>query len=174
LVKPTETFLVMDAMIGIECCQARTGRAQRNHICLSVFAWLEMNKRRISEKITLYQQTWEVIKTAIQHNIRWLCLLLVSDVDQLPSVGAGQVLKDIINSSIITTVRVNQIFRQSESSAIITNAHKVNMVLVANPRKITLRAMEIITKTKEIVILNPSQYFIPTAQNISNIPAIKR
>jgi hypothetical protein len=34
--------------------------------------------------------------------------------------------------------------------------------------------MEIITKTKEIVILNPSQYFIPTAQNISNIPAIKR
>ena len=53
-------------------------------------------------------------------------LLLVGDVDQLPSVGAGQVLKDIINSSIITTVRLNQIFRQSESSAIITNAHKVN------------------------------------------------
>lgn len=57
---------------GIERCQARTGRAQRNHICLSVFAWLEMNKRRISEKITLYQQTWEVIKTTIQHNIKWL------------------------------------------------------------------------------------------------------
>ena len=53
-------------------------------------------------------------------------LLLVGDVDQLPSVGAGQVLKDIINSNIITTVRLNQIFRQSESSAIITNAHKVN------------------------------------------------
>jgi hypothetical protein len=34
--------------------------------------------------------------------------------------------------------------------------------------------MEIITKTKGRVILNPSQYFIPTAQNISNIPAIKR
>ena len=57
---------------GIERCQARTGWAQRNHICLSVFAWLEMKKRRISEKITLYQQTWEVIKTVIQHNIRWL------------------------------------------------------------------------------------------------------
>ena len=57
---------------GIERCQARTGRAQRNHICLAVFAWLEMNKRRINKKITLYQQTWEVIKTAIQHNIRWL------------------------------------------------------------------------------------------------------
>lgn len=57
---------------GIERCQARTGRAQRNHICLAVFAWLEMNKRRINKKITLYQQTWEVIKTAIQHNIRWI------------------------------------------------------------------------------------------------------
>ncbi|WP_342272383.1 hypothetical protein [Candidatus Tisiphia endosymbiont of Parasteatoda lunata] len=58
---------------GIERCQARTGRAQRNHICLAVFAWLDMNKRRINEKITLYQQTWEVIKTSIQNNIR--CLL---------------------------------------------------------------------------------------------------
>lgn len=57
---------------GIERCQARTGRAQRNHICLAVFAWLEINKKRINEKITLYQQTWEVIKTVIQHNIRWL------------------------------------------------------------------------------------------------------
>lgn len=37
-------------------------------------------------------------------------LLLVGDVDQIPSVGAGQVLKDIISSNIITTVRLNQIF----------------------------------------------------------------
>ena len=57
---------------GIERCQARTGRAQRNHICLAVSAWLEMNKRRINEKTTLYQQPWEVIKTAIQYNIRSL------------------------------------------------------------------------------------------------------
>ncbi|MCZ6919226.1 MAG: hypothetical protein O7C60_02155 [Rickettsia endosymbiont of Ixodes persulcatus] len=35
---------------GIERCQARTGRAQRNHICLAVFAWLDMNKRRINKK----------------------------------------------------------------------------------------------------------------------------
>lgn len=53
-------------------------------------------------------------------------LLLVGDVDQLPSVGAGQVLKDVISSNVITTVRLNRIFRQSESSAIITNAHNVN------------------------------------------------
>ncbi|MCZ6915053.1 MAG: hypothetical protein O7C59_11905 [Rickettsia endosymbiont of Ixodes persulcatus] len=56
----------------IERCQARTGRAQRNHICLAVFASLDMNKRRINKKITLYQQNWEVIKTSIQNNIRWL------------------------------------------------------------------------------------------------------
>ncbi|MCZ6919084.1 MAG: hypothetical protein O7C60_01260 [Rickettsia endosymbiont of Ixodes persulcatus] len=57
-------------MRGIERCQARTGRAQRNHICLAVFTWLDMNKRRINKKITLYQQNWEVIKTSIQNNIR--------------------------------------------------------------------------------------------------------
>ncbi len=59
-------------------------------------------------------------------------LLLVGDVDQLPSVGAGQVLKDIINSNRITTVRLNQIFRQSATSDIITNAHNVNKGILPN------------------------------------------
>lgn len=59
-------------------------------------------------------------------------LLLVGDVDQLPSVGAGQVLKDIINSNMITTVRLNQIFRQSATSDIITNAHNVNKGILPN------------------------------------------
>ena len=59
-------------------------------------------------------------------------LLLVGDVDQLPSVGAGQVLKDIINSNTITTVRLNQIFRQSTTSDIITNAHNVNKGIFPN------------------------------------------
>ena len=53
-------------------------------------------------------------------------LLIVGDVDQLPSVGAGQVLKDIIDSKMIATSRLEKIFRQAESSAIITNAHLVN------------------------------------------------
>lgn len=59
-------------------------------------------------------------------------LLLVGDVDQLPSVGAGQVLKDIINSNMVTTVRLNQIFRQSATSDIITNAHNVNKGILPN------------------------------------------
>ena len=53
-------------------------------------------------------------------------LILVGDIDQLPSVGAGQVLKDIIDSSIVPVVRLSQVFRQGKDSNIITNAHLVN------------------------------------------------
>lgn len=53
-------------------------------------------------------------------------LILVGDVDQLPSVGAGNVLKDIINSKIVKVVELNEIFRQAEESMIIVNAHRIN------------------------------------------------
>lgn len=53
-------------------------------------------------------------------------LLLVGDSDQLPSVGAGNVLKDIIDSDVIKTVRLNEIFRQARESMIVVNAHKIN------------------------------------------------
>jgi len=50
---------------GIERCQARTSRAQRNHICLSILAWLDKQRRRISENLSFYQQDWEMIKGGI-------------------------------------------------------------------------------------------------------------
>lgn len=53
-------------------------------------------------------------------------LVLIGDADQLPSVGAGNVLKDIIRSNRITVVRLVQIFRQASKSAIIMNAHRIN------------------------------------------------
>ena len=53
-------------------------------------------------------------------------LVMVGDVNQLPSVGPGNVLKDIINSGEIETIELNEIFRQAAQSQIITNAHKVN------------------------------------------------
>ena len=53
-------------------------------------------------------------------------LILVGDTDQLPSVGPGSVLKDIISSEKIPTVHLNQIFRQAAKSKIIVNAHRVN------------------------------------------------
>lgn len=53
-------------------------------------------------------------------------LILVGDVDQLPSVGPGCVLKDIIESDTVQIVRLNEIFRQAEESMIVVNAHKIN------------------------------------------------
>ena len=53
-------------------------------------------------------------------------LIIVGDVDQLPSVGAGNVLKDLINSNKIKYTKLIDIFRQSENSNIIVNAHKIN------------------------------------------------
>ena len=53
-------------------------------------------------------------------------LILVGDVNQLPSVGAGSVLKDIIDSECFHTVKLTKIFRQASTSDIIVNAHKIN------------------------------------------------
>ena len=53
-------------------------------------------------------------------------LVLVGDVDQLPSVGPGQVLRDLIDSQRLTTVRLSTIFRQAELSSIIVNSHRIN------------------------------------------------
>ena len=53
-------------------------------------------------------------------------LILVGDIDQLPSVGAGNVLRDIIDSGVVPVVRLTRIFRQAQASRIVTNAHKIN------------------------------------------------
>ena len=60
---------------------------------------------------------------AIPANMR---LILVGDIDQLPSVGAGNVLRDIIDSRQIPVVRLTRIFRQAQSSRIVMNAHAIN------------------------------------------------
>lgn len=53
-------------------------------------------------------------------------LLLVGDIDQLPSVGAGDVLRDLIASGVVAVVRLQVVFRQSAESLIIQNAHRIN------------------------------------------------
>ncbi|MCR4907820.1 MAG: ATP-dependent RecD-like DNA helicase, partial [Lachnospiraceae bacterium] len=55
-----------------------------------------------------------------------MTLIMVGDVDQLPSVGAGNVLRDIIDSGCFPVVRLTRIFRQAQTSRIIMNAHKIN------------------------------------------------
>src|SRR5207344_1304516 len=53
-------------------------------------------------------------------------LLIVGDIDQLPSVGPGQVLADVISSSAVPVVRLTEVFRQAAQSRIITSAHRIN------------------------------------------------
>jgi exodeoxyribonuclease V alpha subunit len=52
--------------------------------------------------------------------------IMVGDVDQLPSVGAGNVLKDIIDSGAVKMIELNEIFRQAQESSIVISAHKIN------------------------------------------------
>jgi exodeoxyribonuclease V alpha subunit len=65
-------------------------------------------------------------------------LLLVGDVDQLPSVGAGDVLRDLIDSRVAAVIRLETIFRQAAGSLIIRNAHRINQGLMPEtPEKAT-------------------------------------
>src|SRR5262245_37389691 len=57
-------------------------------------------------------------------------LLIVGDIDQLPSVGPGQVLADIISSGAVPVVRLPEVFRQVAQSRIITNAHRINQGVI--------------------------------------------
>lgn len=54
-------------------------------------------------------------------------LLLIGDTDQLPSVGAGNVLKDLIDSQQIPVIRLTEVFRQAQASQIVQNAHRINI-----------------------------------------------
>ena len=65
---------------------------------------------------------YNLLKAVPEH----MSLILVGDTDQLPSVGAGNVLKDVIDSGRIPVVRLTRIFRQAQGSRIIMNAHRIN------------------------------------------------
>lgn len=53
-------------------------------------------------------------------------VIFIGDADQLPSVGAGNILRDLLDCGVFATVRLNEIFRQAQTSLIVTNAHKIN------------------------------------------------
>ena len=72
-----------------------------------------------------------MIDTVLMHHLTkaipaFATVILVGDINQLPSVGAGNVLNDIIGSHVIPVVELNEIFRQARESRIIVNAHKIN------------------------------------------------
>lgn len=60
---------------GLERCQSRTGRAQRNHIFLAISAWLQKYKRRLVQGVSFYQQKWDVIKNDISREMTKIMLL---------------------------------------------------------------------------------------------------
>jgi len=90
-------------------------------------------------------------------------LLIVGDIDQLPSVGPGQVLADIIGSGAVPVVRLTEVFRQAAESKIITTAHAINagrmpdltspdgetdfyFVAAADPEQAVARIVELVSK----------------------------
>ena len=85
----------------------------------------------ISERVVIIDESsmidLELLSALLCALGRGTRLILIGDTDQLPSVGAGNVLADIIASRCIKTVSLNEIFRQSSESMIVINAHKINL-----------------------------------------------
>ena len=107
-------------------------------------------------------------------------LVFVGDVNQLPSVGAGNVLKDIIASGLVPVVELNEIFRQAMGSLIITNAHRINQgefPRIPDPKEETLQDFYFIQKeTPEDVlatILDLVTNRIPSRFKINPIDGIQ-
>ena len=121
-----------------------------------------------------------------------MTLILVGDVDQLPSVGAGNVLRDVIESDAFPVVRLTKIFRQAATSRIITNAHRINkgqMPDLSNGKGSEfffiekedpeMAAQEIVTlvkdrlprayKTRDIQVLTPMQRGVVGAANLNQV-----
>ena len=73
-------------------------------------------------------------------------LLIVGDIDQLPSVGPGQVLADVIASGAVPVVRLTEVFRQAAQSQIIVNAHRINQGVIPDLRRPEAESTSILSK----------------------------
>jgi exodeoxyribonuclease V alpha subunit len=124
-------------------------------------------------------------------------LIIVGDVNQLPSVGAGNVLKDIIESGVVPVVELNEIFRQARGSLIITNAHRINrgefpkipetkrdlqdfyFIQKETPEEIASTILDLVTKripdrfakdpVNDIQVLTPMHKGVIGAQNLNQV-----
>lgn len=118
-------------------------------------------------------------------------IILVGDTDQLPAVGPGSVLKDIIRSQKIPTIRLDEIFRQAQTSMIIQNAHIINAGRLPDLRKqysdfvfyelnddtsITQKILDLCTKDlphegfdvlKDVQVLSPMHRFLCGVENLN-------
>jgi len=125
---------------------------------------------------------------------RHAALLLVGDVDQLPSVGPGQVLADVIGSERVPVARLSEVFRQAAESRIVVNAHRINqgqmptsskageesdfyLIEIADPEEGVAKLIEIVTKriprrfgldpVRDVQVLSPMQRGVLGARNLN-------
>jgi exodeoxyribonuclease V alpha subunit len=104
------------------------------HSMLSIDGFTDLLRSRLTEKLqcdVLIVDEASMIDTSLMSVLLnslpdHAKLILIGDVDQLPSVGPGNVLKDLIQSGEISTTKLSEIFRQAQNSRIILNAHKIN------------------------------------------------
>ena len=110
-------------------------------------------------------------------------LILVGDIDQLPSVGAGNVLRDVIDSDVFPVVRLTRIFRQAQTSRIIMNAHKINagqMPDISNGKNTDFFFIaqedpdEAVKKIVELVQKNLPRYYQTPASQIQVLTPMQR
>ena len=137
------------------------------------------------------QLMYHLVK-AIPSNAR---LILIGDIDQLPSVGPGNVLKDLIHSTTLPVSRLRHIFRQGKNSRIVTNAHRINagyfpdispqkgsdfaFIELDTPEAITEKIVELIKETiplhypfhpiDDIQVLSPMKRGIAGSDNLNYI-----
>ena len=104
------------------------------HSLLSIDGFTDMLRSRLTEKLSsdvlivdeasmIDTPLMSVLLNSLSDNTK---LILIGDVDQLPSVGPGNVLKDLIASGEVPIMKLTEIFRQAQNSRIILNAHKIN------------------------------------------------
>ncbi|MBW1698005.1 MAG: ATP-dependent RecD-like DNA helicase [Deltaproteobacteria bacterium] len=99
--------------------KAGFNRNERNHLNCDV---LFVDEASMIDTLLMYHLLKAVPSGAT--------LVLVGDVNQLPSVGAGNVLRDLIASHVVPVVSLSEIFRQAKKSQIVVNAHKINMGII--------------------------------------------
>lgn len=91
---------------------------------------LNLMINKINQDVVIVDEMSMVDTAVMSYLVRGLKestrLVLIGDADQLPSVGAGLILKDLIESEIIPTMKLNEIYRQAKESNIVVNAHKIN------------------------------------------------
>jgi len=110
-------------------------------------------------------------------------LIMVGDIDQLPSVGAGNVLRDIIDSGVFPVVRLTRIFRQAQTSRIIMNAHRINegkMPDISNGKNSDFffmeneEAEEVVPKIVELVKTKLPNYYHVNPSDIQVLTPMQR